>query len=319
MPKISVIIPVYNVENYIARCIDSLLNQTYMDFEIIAVNDGSLDNSLSILKSYEKDKGIRVIDQENSGPAVARNCGIAAATGEYIMFIDSDDFVDPDYIESYITTIENSDFDVVMGGYKKITGEHIDFVRSPNGKKFSKYLVTGPVAKIYRKDFLKENNILFPDTTSSEDVYFNCLVINCGAKIGFIDNTGYYYYFNPASISNTAHKGFSEKVDILELMESINFPTIPDKDIHEYFIIRYIIWYLLYAGKNVSSEKFLGEYNKYFAWLQKNIPDYKRNPNIKLFGPSGDQKKIGFIIFIFMLFHKLKLMKLFTKIYCKEQ
>lgn len=319
MPKISVIIPVYNVEKYIARCLDSLLRQTYTDFEIIAVNDGSRDNSLEILRSYEKEKGILVIDQENRGPAIARNRGISAASGKYIMFIDSDDFVDPDYIETYVTAIENSDFDVVMGGYKKITGEHIDFVRSPNGKGFSKYLVTGPVAKIYRKDFLINNNILFPDINSSEDVYFNCLVINCGAKIGFVDNTGYYYYFNPASVSNTAHKGFSENVDILELMESINFENIPDRDIHRYFIIRYIIWYLLYAGKNVPCEKFLGEYKKYFNWLEKNIPDYKKNPNIKPFGPSGDQKKIGFIIFIFLLFHKLKLMKLFAKIYCKDK
>lgn len=317
MPKISVIIPVYNASQYINRCIDSILSQTYSDFEIVAVNDGSTDNSLDILKTYESKSNFLVIDQKNSGPAIARNKGLDASNGEYIMFIDSDDYIDSDYIESYINCIEKSNFDVVMGGYKKVTGEHIDFVRCPNGEIFSKYLITGPYAKIYRKSFLTEHNIFFPDTTASEDVYFNATVIKNGAKIGYINNKGYYYYFNPASISNTAHKGFSENVNILELMESINFSEISDIEIHQYFIIRYIVWYLLYSGKNVSADKFISEYIKYFSWLDKNIPNYRKNPNIKLFGPSGDQKSIGFIIFIFMIFHKTKTMKIFANLYCR--
>lgn len=317
MPKVSIIIPVYNAASFINRCIDSVLAQTYKDFQIIAVNDGSKDNSLELLKAYESNPNFILLDQENSGPSVARNNGINRADGEYLMFIDSDDYIDSDYVECYINIMADGRFDVVMGGYKKITGEHIDFVRCPNGKAFSKYLVTGPVAKLYKKDFITDNNILFPITTSSEDVHFNANIIRHGAKIGFVDNTGYYYYFNPNSISNTAHKGFSENVDILELMEAINYKELKEDKVHQYFIIRYIVWYLLYAGKNVAVDKFIYEYNKYFSWLEKNIPDYIKNPYIRPFGPAGDQKQIGLIIFVFMIFHKLKLMKFFAKIYCK--
>ena len=317
MPKVSIIIPVYNSETYINRCIDSVLSQSFKDFEIVAVNDGSTDNSLSLLQEYAKMPNFVLVTQQNSGPAIARNTGINVSSGEYIMFIDSDDFIETDYVKNYVSAIENSSLDVVMGGYKKITGEHIDFMRCPNGGVFSKYLITGPVSKIYKKSFIEQHKILFPDTTASEDVYFNSLVIKNNAKIGYIKDTGYYYYFNPVSISNTAHKGFSENVNILDLMHSINFKEIQDIDVHRYFIIRYIIWYLLYAGKDVTPDKFIAEYKKYFSWLNINIPNYEKNRNIKLLGPKGEQKSIGFIVFVFILFHKFNFVKLFSKLYCK--
>ena len=115
MVKVSVIVPVYNVEKFINRCVDSILSQTFKDFELILINDGSKDKSLEIIEKYRVDKRVRIFTQKNQGPAVARNFGISVAKGSYIMFIDSDDYIDPDYIETYYNKIKNCHYDVVVG------------------------------------------------------------------------------------------------------------------------------------------------------------------------------------------------------------
>ena len=103
MPKISVIVPVYNVEKYLARCLDSIINQTLADIEIICINDGSTDNSLEILNDYaKKDSRIKIIDQTNAGLSCARNAGMQIAQGEYIGFVDSDDWIDLDFYEKLV-------------------------------------------------------------------------------------------------------------------------------------------------------------------------------------------------------------------------
>ncbi len=100
-PKVSIIVPVYNVENYLDRCLDSLINQSFDDIEIICINDGSTDNSLSILKDYEKkDARVKIINKDNSGVSDCRNNGINVANGEYIVFVDSDDWIDVNMIET---------------------------------------------------------------------------------------------------------------------------------------------------------------------------------------------------------------------------
>lgn len=316
--EITIIVPVYNVEKYIDRCLKSLINQTYKNFEVILINDGSKDNSLKIIRKYEKKYDfITVYTQKNMGPAITRNKGIDLVKTKYLMFIDSDDYVDKDYIETYYNSIKNTNFDIVIGGFKKTDGKTISFERKINEGEFSKYIVTGPVAKIYRTEFIKKNDIYFLDTNASEDIYFSLKAINKKAKVKSISYVGYYYFDNLNSISNTMHKGFNEKLNFCEFLDEINFRNGPNDKLNEYFIIRYCIWYLLYSGKNVNSSLFVKEYNKIFSWLKENISDYKKNKYIKVNGPKGEIAKIGNIIFIFMLLHKLKLVTLFSKIYCK--
>nr|MCR4662874.1 glycosyltransferase [Endomicrobiaceae bacterium] len=100
MPKVSVIVPVYNVEQYLRQCLDSIINQTFKDFECICVNDGSTDNSLTILQEYsKKDNRIKIINQKNSGSSVSRNNGIKQALGQYVSFVDADDWITDNYLE----------------------------------------------------------------------------------------------------------------------------------------------------------------------------------------------------------------------------
>lgn len=317
--EVSIIIPVFNVELYINRCLDSLLNQSIMNFEIICIDDGSKDNSLKILKKYEtKYDFIKVYTQKNMGPAKTRNKGIELAKYKYIMFIDSDDYVESNYVETFYKSINKTKYDIVMGGFKKTDGENISFKRKLGKGSFSKYIVTGPCSKILKKDFLKKNKIEFLDTNSSEDVYFTLNLIKNNARIKTINYMGYYYFYNEKSLSNTLHKGFNQDVEILELLDSINHKKIKNVPMNQYYIIRYCVWYLLYSGKNSSSKKFIEEYKKLFSWLKQANIKYKSNKYVMFF-PLGEIIHINLIIKLFVILDIFKLIPIFSRLYCKNE
>lgn len=216
-PAISVIIPVYNAQEGLGQCIDSLLDQTFSDYEIIILNDGSTDNSLEVIQNYaSKNDSIRVIDKENEGVAKTRNRGIVLAKGEYIVFIDNDDFIAPDYLECFYEAIEKEKLDIVIGGYKRVNKDHkILFQQDLSQTDWSKYIVVAPWARIYRTSFLKENDIQFFDYPIGEDVIFTLTAYNLTDKIKVIDYNGYNWFFNERSISNTSQRGFNPKIDII--------------------------------------------------------------------------------------------------------
>ena len=110
--KVSVIVPVYNAEKYLEKCVNSIVNQTYKNLEIILINDGSKDNSLALCKKFNADARVVVIDQENRGAAGARNSGISVATGDYISFVDADDWVENSFIEKLVNLIQSTDSDI---------------------------------------------------------------------------------------------------------------------------------------------------------------------------------------------------------------
>src|SRR4051794_17458760 len=124
-PKISIIVPIYNVEEYLRRCLDSLLTQSLTDIEVIAINDGSPDSSLQILNHYAlKDNRLKIIDQSNGGVSSARNAGIEAANGEYIGFVDPDDWVDKEMYKIMYQTAVTEQADIVMCSYMREFGSH---------------------------------------------------------------------------------------------------------------------------------------------------------------------------------------------------
>ncbi|MBR3628081.1 MAG: glycosyltransferase family 2 protein [Elusimicrobia bacterium] len=139
MPKISVIVPTYNVEKYLSQCLDSILNQTFKDFECICINDGSTDNSLSILQKYaSKDNRIKIINQENKGLSGARNAALKIVTGKYITFVDSDDFVSSDYLEKLINLAEKENSDIVYCRHKMYYSLDNKYEKGPNREKLNK-------------------------------------------------------------------------------------------------------------------------------------------------------------------------------------
>lgn len=226
-PKVSIIVPVYNVEKYLSRCMDSLINQTFKEIEIIAVNDGSTDNSLEILHRYVKnDKRIRNINCENMGVSNARNVGVRESRGDFIVFIDSDDWIDNDMIEVMYENIDVENLDLVICTYIREFGDYskekiLDFPEESIYKEHevkSELLrrLIGPIGieiskpenldalgtvwgKIYKSSVLKDNGIEFIDLKiigSGEDVLFNINVFNNVKKAKFLNRPMYHYWRN---------------------------------------------------------------------------------------------------------------------------
>lgn len=179
MPKISVIVAIYNVAPYLERCLDSILNQTFQDFEIIGINDGSTDNSLEILEKYaHRDKRIKIINQTNSGAGYSRNIGIAHAAGTYLSFIDSDDWIDPQFLEKVYRLALQSDADIVE------TMKSYNYYSTDNIKLFNKKNACGFIAngtffrrdviwdKLFKTSFIRNHQIIFSNGLCHNDAYF---------------------------------------------------------------------------------------------------------------------------------------------------
>lgn len=315
MKKVSLIIPVYNSEKYIEKCLDSVLSQTYKNIEILVINDGSKDNSIDIIKKYaKKDKRIVVIDKENEGVSKTRNLGITKASGEYIMFIDNDDFIDKDYVESYIKEADN--YDIIVGSYKRIDiNDKTLFKYNLNeSSDWSKYVVLAPWAKLYKREFLLNNNIEFLNYGIGEDVYFNLLCYSKTNKIKLVNNFKYNWFYNNESVSNTKQRGLNEAVNITILLNKLIKIVDLNDEYNKYFFERYIYWYLLFSGKQANRIEFIKQYNNYINWLNEN----KISSNIKPIFLKGEPFKIKMVVVIFRMIRKLNLINLFSKIYCKE-
>ncbi len=147
--KVSLIIPVYNSALYIEKCLESIVNQTYKNIEVIAIDDGSKDQSLKLLKRYAKKYNyFKVYSQKNLGVAKTRNKAVSLATGDYIMFVDNDDFLEKDYIERYITEILETKSDILIGGYQRVNSKNkVLFYAMPKNTSWGKYIVVAPWAK----------------------------------------------------------------------------------------------------------------------------------------------------------------------------
>lgn len=317
--KVSIIIPVYNTSSYLDKCISSILNQTYNNIEIIIIDDGSTDNSLEILKKYQKiDKRIKVLIQENQGQGVARNYGIDEATGEYICFVDSDDRIDKFMIEKLLKNIikENSDFSSCLIAFedeKKVVRYKKNFnVKNLEGENQVKdsYFIKNifPIAcnKIFKTNFLKKNNIVFPKVRKNEDMLFIHKVVLYSKKCSFINEVLYYAYRRKEStsrqvslenIKNTIELLEKDKGNLKQLGKYKKF----SKEYKSFYIRAVFNIYLqglYYESNEIREIETLLLLSKFTSYLsQKDI--YKK-VNIK------------YRIMIFL--YKIKILKIFLKI-----
>jgi glycosyltransferase involved in cell wall biosynthesis len=224
--KVSIIIPVYNSEKYLGRCLDSILAQTYSKLEIILVNDGSKDGSLALCELYAKeDARVILINQVNKGPAAARNVGIKSATGEYIGFVDSDDFIDASMYENLGSIASKLGPDIVVSNFIQYDSNNVTntIIRNslPYGKLLSRneikeyfiipYYCGGGLGiipslwnKIYKTDFIKTNYFTIDETLiRAEDYWFNFYAFKSATTIFAIDRAFYHYFKNEGSIMHT--------------------------------------------------------------------------------------------------------------------
>lgn len=269
-PKVSVVIPVYNVEKYLVECMDSVINQTFKDIEIICVNDGSTDDSLAILEYYAKlDDRIKIITQENRGLGNARNVGMRHASGDYLVFIDSDDYISLDTIAKLYNNSLSNGSDIVIFkiarfdnegnvNYKLPGFDFDDFFEEVDFNNFSftysdikKYVMNASFSaclKFYKKEiFDKQDDLIFPEGIAYEDVPFHIKIMLYANKISFVPEFLYYYRFNPNSIINTSSNG-DDIFIICDMVESFlrkNYYYAEFKEEFELFKISQIFNYLL--------------------------------------------------------------------------
>lgn len=273
MPKVSIILPIYNVAKYLPKCLEGLQKQTLQDIELICVNDESPDNSLEILEKYAADDNrIKIINQPNSGPGKARNTGIDAATGEYTGFVDPDDWVDENMFEKMYNAAVNHNADVVECAVmiheeknnktrcrkKLYPKEVMDF--SDNAQK-TEYILCGISAswnKLCRTSLLKDKNIRFSNGHCSEDMIFMIGAKLFADKVVYLDEPFYHYLHRRSSLThhksknnlevpvflgntidllkrNQFYENIKEKFDIrIAKLAAMHYRKLPSENMNEY-------------------------------------------------------------------------------------
>lgn len=209
MCKITVAIPIYNRESTIEKCINSVINQTYKDFELLLINDGSTDGSESICLDFaQKDNRIRYISGENKGIAYVRNLALKEARGEYLCFVDSDDYIDNDALEFMINSAETEEADIVICGYILEKGKDTQAVvyegiypENPLLELKLKNLIDSPCNKLYKLSFLRKTDAAFPDGEYYEDTHYNLSLLPFEPKMTIKQKCFYHYVHNMGSIT----------------------------------------------------------------------------------------------------------------------
>ena len=286
MTDISIIVPIYNAEKYLSKCINSLINQTKKEIEIILINDGSTDRSEEIINNY-RDERIKYLKNENQGIGKTRNFGIEKATGKYLMFVDSDDYLKEDACEILFKKAEKEKLDLVICNYYKVDEETdkkeiIEIKEFKNTKlKDNKELLLNvnlaPWNKLYKRDLIKKNKIKFVENLKYEDAPFVVETMDKAKRIGQVTEALNYYVihknsettirdrkvFDIIKIVNIIRKYFSNRKAFTEIINKLSVRILTN----------YTIQQRMQQDKKIAKE-FI---NQAFQYMQENIPDYKDN------------------------------------------
>lgn len=332
--KISVIIPVYNAERYLKECFDSILSQTFENYEMIVVNDGSTDNSYKIIEEYKEkysDKFI-VLNQENSGQSTARNNALKFVNGKYIAYIDADDYVNDDYLEVLYNEAEKQKSELVICSYNEVTDDR-KIINNRNSEDWKIEFDNGlshifqycACAKLYATEMLKRYDILFEEGEKMEDNAYGILTNSLAKNPVALSYSGYQYRIHENStMGQIKLVGVSTK----KKMQKFPFNGIENaikkvKDIRgeeydkvlEFIIFKTLAGYLyVFSGKSSKEDqKYIVDYSNRI--IKQYFPNYKRNKYLKLFY----LKKVPFMhraaVVMFKWTYRLGIVYPFVKVY----
>lgn len=315
--QVSIIMPVYNVEKYIAKCIESVLNQTYTNFELIVVIDGSLDNSEAIARKFEKlDSRIKVHTKPNGGISDARNYGLNLAIGEYIFFLDSDDWIEHDLLKENIEIMVDKQLDfIVFGFYQDSVDENEILIKQVKHLPEDNIWLNGEAIhlspymlnilgyawnKIYRKQYLNQNNISFINGISLfEDILFNAKVYQHSDRILFNKKAYVHYIQRPVeTLTKQFHENSFDWVKLkhkalLEFIDTWSF--INKKEI----LATNLIGGLRYCVLNLFHFNNQFRFNQKLAYVSKMLNDNDLRQFYKFYKPITMQDKIYFMLIKF--------------------
>ena len=304
IPIISVIVPIYNAEKYITDCIESILNQTISEIEIILVNDGSTDDSLSLCADLaEKDRRILLISQENSGVSVARNSGKSMATGDYIIFVDADDEMLPDMLETLLNNIKATDADISVCNIQKcrsranivkeFENSELEILTKEDAISYlllEKKLYFGPWNKLYKREVI-ENVEFIRGRRMNEDKYFVFQALHNAEKIVYVDKPLYCYFIreNSAATAKFSDRWFDIVYFAKEIYYDVcvNFPKLEKQARFS------MVKTLYFLAKKMNKAKVLKAYDAEYKKLLKDIKNTKIRDIFSMFQNST---KVGLIM-----------------------
>lgn len=304
MPLVSIVVPVYNAQEFLSICVESILNQTFDDFELLLIDDGSKDQSLQVMRELSKrDIRIRLFHHENHGAGYTRNRGIQLASGQYITFIDADDFVDNNYLETFMNEIGNND--VLISGYKKVTMKSHDvlFTSIPLDCEWTEFKYVSTCAKLYALNFLRENHIQYAPLKIGEDVYFNLTINSKTENIKIISYAGYNYCLNENSVTQN-RKTLVVDNKILSLLNQIYNDLSLEKKYSnkmiQYFYLKTVVQFLLMQVNVCDKKTYLQLCHEAFNFLKYH--GYNGYSPVK-----EEEFKIRFCVFAYWIANKMHL------------
>ncbi len=290
MPKATVIVPVYNVEGYLVKCVDSILAQTEPDFELLLVDDGSTDGSGALCdKLAQKDSRIQVIHQKNQGLGGARNTGIKAATGDWVLLVDSDDWIEPELLEKTLEAGLREEADLVMFGFRSVDEqgntlqtfvEDVPKDRSLTIGERPDLLLMAPSAwcRLYRRELLVRTGILFPPRVWYEDIRTTPKLLVAASRVVFLSYVGYDYLSRTGSI--TKNKNADRNREILLAFDDL-FAYFKEKGLFEKYRQEFCYLTLFHAYLTASVRVLLIDrkhplLKEFRDYLNKWFPDYRQ-------------------------------------------
>lgn len=318
--KVSVIIPVYNVEKYLRKCIDSVLAQDYSDYEILLIDDGSTDKSGGICDEYaNKYSKVKVFHQENKGLGGARNTGIDNATGEYIIFLDSDDYIESCTLSTLMNKAEVNSTDLVIYNMRTVTTDGKIIRESelnlPDGVfniSICKELIFATISawsKLYKRDLFIKNNIKFPERYWFEDIWIAFDIFICAERVVKCDEILYNYVMRSDSIMNSDK--IKRNLEIIKAFNKVRI-SLQQKNVWDKFYneIEYIAINNIYIGTSIrillhdDKSIYLKKISEY---MNNNYPLFIKNKYLKA-------NKIEYMICMLIKLHRYKIVKVLTLI-----
>ena len=306
MIKVSVIVPVFNTEDFLKQCLDSLIGQTYSNYEIICVDDCSSDSSREILAEYREcfsDKINILLNERNIGQGRSRMRGLKLASGDYIMFVDSDDYVASDYIERFVSESADASFDLIVGGYTRdVDGSLSKHI--PSNSVWSVVTYSVACCKMIRRSFIESHSIDFSNARKGEDIYFNLSLYYWQPKYKVIPYAGYFYRLNRASTTQTLGRNHNFDVMIFDMFD--NFLDCHDlsvldensRNVIEYSYLANVYNALLIYCRGCGFKEMLEKLQNAKETMKRQFPNYSRNPLIGLLSPKGQSLKIRLALFV---------------------
>lgn len=290
-PLVSIVVAVYNIEDYLEPCLKSVLSQTYQNVEIIAVNDGSTDNGSKILKQYAKqDARIKVITQKNSGLSEVRNVGIKQAKGDYICFIDGDDRISTNYVKDLLATLIKNDADISVCGYVSIQ-KTAKVIHAPDPGVLSGHDATIRLLvdqenldivawnKLYKRELFLKNKIAYPVGELHEDSLTTYKLYASAKKIAFTDGPLYFYCEREGSIMNQ-----SKTINRLNYRERSAREALTyfakDPDLKSAAEVSLLLAYFAYLDASIKGQIPKSYTQKTISWITSHAPSYASNPHL---------------------------------------